>query len=215
MTRGLSRMEYPDFLALKTGAEVLESDTYGEKVLRLTDGRILKLFRRKRLVTSAAWYPYAQRFVDNAEVLALCGISVPRVIAAWRIPSVKRDAVLYWPLEGTTLRALLQRGLDAESECRMKRLFTGFVIRLHSLGIYFRSLHLGNVVLTPAGELGLIDFADLHLYRHPLPVFMRRRNIRRMLEIPGERDWIDSEAILKARHLPFPEFPSSDQRSRS
>ncbi|MDR1709465.1 MAG: hypothetical protein LBS70_07060, partial [Candidatus Accumulibacter sp.] len=50
----------------------------------------------------------------------------------------------------------------------------------------------------PAGDLGLIDFADLRLYRRPLPAYMRRRNIRRMLGLPGERDWIDAEAILGA-----------------
>jgi hypothetical protein len=194
-------VEHEEFLALKTGAEVLEADLYGEKVLLLTDGSILKLFRRKRLITSAAWYPYAQRFVDNAEALARRGIPIPRVIEAWRVPSVKRDAVRYWPLAGKTLRALTVEGgeeLDADGERRTKRLFTAFVIRLHALGIYFRSLHLGNVILTPNGELGLIDFSDLRIYRRPLSTFMRRRNIRRMLEISAERDWIDSEAILKA-----------------
>jgi hypothetical protein len=81
----------------------------------------------------------------------------------------------------------------------LKCLFTDFVIRLHSLGIYFRSLHLGNVVVTPAGELGLIDFSDLRIYRRPLPMFMRRRNLRRMLEIPDERGWIDRDAILETQ----------------
>jgi hypothetical protein len=193
-------MEHEDFLALKAGAEIIESDVHGEKVLHLSDGSFLKLFRRKRWLSSAAWYPYARRFADNANALAARGIPVPRVFAVLRIPSVQRDAVRYWPLAGVTLRELFQGGGESmfESECRMKRLFTDFVIHLHSLGIYFRSLHLGNVVLTPAGELGLIDLADLRLYRHPLPVFMRRRNIRRMLDIPGERDWIDREAIIKA-----------------
>jgi hypothetical protein len=196
---GLTHMEHEDFLALKAGAEILESDAHGEKVLHLADGSFLKLFRRKRLLSSAAWYPYARRFADNAEALASRGIPVPRVLAVLRIPSIQRDAVRYCPLAGTTLRELLRgEGLDAEDERRTKRLFTDFVIRLHSLGIYFRSLHLGNVVLTPAGELGLIDLADLALYRRPLPAFMRRRNVRRMLEIPGERDWIDDEAIAKA-----------------
>jgi hypothetical protein len=198
MTHRPGIIEHHDFLALKAGAEVLEADAHGEKVLRLADGSMLKLFRRKRLISSAAWYPYARRFADNAEALAKKGIRVPRVIAVARIPSVKRDAVHYHPLEGTTLRSLLRGGLDPETEARLKKLFTGFVIRLHALGIYFRSLHLGNVVLTPSGELGLIDFADLRIYRRPLPVFMRRRNIRRMLGIAGERDWIDSAAILKA-----------------
>ncbi|MDR0378501.1 MAG: lipopolysaccharide kinase InaA family protein [Candidatus Accumulibacter sp.] len=198
MAHGLEIMEHEAFLALKAGAEVIESDSHGEKVLRLTNGHFLKLFRRKRLLSSALWYPYARRFVDNAEALVTRGILVPRVLAALRVPSVRRDAVLYQPLAGMTLRALCQRGLDAGSERRLKRLFTDFVIHLHSLGIYFRSLHLGNVVLTPEGELGLIDFSDLRIYRRPLPVFMRRRNLRRMLEIPGECEWIDSEAILRA-----------------
>jgi hypothetical protein len=196
-------MEHEAFLALKAGADLIESDRYGEKVLRLADGRFLKLFRRKRLLSSAIWYPYARRFADNAEALAARGIPAPRVIATHRVPSVQRDAVLYWPLEGVTLRELLSAGnvkvkLDAENERRLKCLLTDFIIHLHSLGIYFRSLHLGNVVLTPAGALGLIDISDLRIHRRPLPVFLRHRNIRRMLEIPGERDWIDSEAILHA-----------------
>ena len=173
MKRGLSIIENQDFLALKAGAEILEEDAYGEKVLRLADGTLLKLFRRKRLISSAAWYPYARRFADNAEALAKKGIRVPRVIAVARIPSVKRDAVHYHPLEGTTLRSLLRGGLDPETEARLKKLFTGFVIRLHALGIYFRSLHLGNVILTPSGELGLIDFSDLRVYARPLPVCKR------------------------------------------
>lgn len=201
MRHGLKIVESQDFLALKTGAEVLEADPHGEKVLRLTDGTILKIFRRKRLITSAAWYPYAQRFVDNAQALGQRGILVPSVIAAMRIPSVKRDAVHYQPLEGETLRHLIRQGLDPKAEQALKKRFTEFVIHLHALGIYFRSLHLGNVVLTPSGKLGLIDFSDLRIYSRPLPVFMRRRNIQRMLGIDSEREWIDSEAILNRRSV--------------
>lgn len=196
--RGLEIVSREDFLALTSGAQVIEADSFGEKMLLLPDGSLLKLFRRKRLISSAAWYPYARRFVDNAGALDRLGIPVPRVIAALRVPPVQRDAVRYWPLAGTSLRKLVQRGLEAGSEHRLKRLFSGFVIHLHSLGIYFRSLHLGNVILMPDERLGLIDFADLRIYRRPLPTFMRRRNIRRMLEIPGERDWIDRAAILEA-----------------
>jgi hypothetical protein len=199
MTRKLASLGHEDFLAFKAGAETIEADSFGEKVLRLADGSFLKLFRRKRLITSAVWYPYALRFVDNAEALSTLRIPVPRVVAAYRVPSIERDVVHYRPLAGTTLRVLIRRGLNAEDERRLKCLFTGFVIRLHSLGIYFRSLHLGNVVLMPAGDLGLIDFSDLRVYRRPLPAFMRRRNLRRMLEIPGECDWIDSDAILDVR----------------
>ena len=197
MRRRMNVLDHQEFLALKAGAEVLEQDAHGEKVLRLTNGSLIKLLRRKRLVSSTAWYPYAQRFADNAEALAQRGIPVPRVIDIWRIPSIKRDAVHYHPLEGVTLRSLNRPGSNIDLAA-LKTRFTDFIIHLHRLGIYFRSLHLGNVILTPAGELGLIDFSDLRIYRASLPTFMRRRNIRRMLEMPAESDWIDTEAILAA-----------------
>ena len=197
MRRRMDVLDHPAFLALTTGADVLEQDAHGDKVLRLADGSFVKLFRRKRVVSSTAWYPYAQRFADNAEALAQRGIPVPRVIDIWRIPSIKRDAVHYHPLEGVTLRSLNRPESNIDLTALKKR-FTDFIIRLHRLGIYFRSLHLGNVILTPAGELGLIDFSDLRIYRASLPIFMRRRNIRRMLEMPAESDWIDTEAILAA-----------------
>ena len=197
MRRRMNVLDHQEFLALKAGAEVLEQDAHGEKVLRLTNGSLIKLFRRKRLVSSTAWYPYAQRFADNAEALAQRGIPVPRVIDIWRIPSIKRDAVHYHPLEGVTLRSLNRPGSNIDLAA-LKTRFTDFIIHLHRLGIYFRSLHLGNVILTPAGELGLIDFSDLRIYRASLPTFMCRRNIRRMLEMPAESDWIDTEAILAA-----------------
>ncbi|MCL2076766.1 MAG: hypothetical protein FWH15_10140, partial [Betaproteobacteria bacterium] len=73
MTYGLKTMNHEDFLALKADASIIESDQHGEKVLRLADGRFLKLFRRKRLITSTALYPYAMRFVDNACALTRAG----------------------------------------------------------------------------------------------------------------------------------------------
>ena len=198
MRRRMDVLDHPAFLALTTGADVLEQDAHGDKVLRLVDGSFVKLFRRKRVVSSTAWYPYAQRFADNAEALAQRGIAVPRVIDVWRIPSIKRDAVHYHPLEGVTLRSLNRVEVDVDLAA-LKVLFTDFVVHLHRLGIYFRSLHLGNIILTPSGKLGLIDFSDLRIYRVPLPAFMRRRNIRRMLEMPAERDWIDVRTILSVR----------------
>ena len=39
------------------GAKVLEADSYGAKVYMLQDGKILKLFRRKRWFSSALLRP--------------------------------------------------------------------------------------------------------------------------------------------------------------
>jgi tRNA A-37 threonylcarbamoyl transferase component Bud32 len=195
----LKTVDHQDFLVLRGAAEVLEFDSHGEKVLRLADGSILKLFRRKRLLSSAAYSPYAQRFADNAAALARLGIPVPRVIEVMRIPSIKRDAVHYHPLPGTSLRELVRQQATPSAATSLKAGFSEFVVQLHDKGIYFRSLHLGNVILTPTGSFGLIDFADLKIYPGPLSGLMRLRNIKHLLRIASERDWIDREAILGDR----------------
>jgi hypothetical protein len=200
--RSLKTVKQQDYLALREGAKVLEVDHYGEKVLRLVDGTILKLFRRRRrLISSAAFFPYARRFANNAVALAKLGIPVPQVIETLRIPSIKRDAVHYAPLAGNTLRELMRSGLSPEREREMKTAFTRFVISLHDKGVYFRSLHLGNVVCTPEGLLGLIDFADLRIHPWALGKYLRTRNVRRMQDMEDERGWLDFEAIVNGSPL--------------
>ncbi|HMV03966.1 MAG TPA: toluene tolerance protein [Accumulibacter sp.] len=190
----------PDaYLALRAGATVIEADSFGEKVLLLVDGSMLKLFRRKRLLSSAAWYPYAERFADNASALRQRGIPVPEVIDVFRIPSIGRDAVHYHPLPGRTLRQLRREGLEPSREARLKDAFTHLLVELHEKGVYFRSLHLGNVVCTPDGRLGLIDIADARMSRRPLRRHQRIRNLQRLLKTADESEWVDEKAILERR----------------
>ncbi len=111
-------IDYPSYLQLRDNAEVLEADGHGDKVLRLRDGSFLKLFRRKRLISSAALFPYAERFARNASELARRGIVCPKVLDVLRIPHIQRDAVHYEPLPGrpsanstaTTRSAAIQSG---------------------------------------------------------------------------------------------------------
>ena len=195
----MDRLSAVDYQALRAGAVVLEADGFGEKVLQLADGRILKLFRRKRLLSSATIYPYARRFVANAKALAKRGVPVPQILRIIRISSISRDAVHYAPLAGTTLRELAQAGLDPAREAALKAVFTRFVIDLHDSGVYFRSLHIGNVVCTPEGKLGLIDFSDLRIHPWPLGRYSRVRNMRRMAGITEEADWLDLDAIAAGK----------------
>lgn len=186
-TPPLQTLEHDDYLALRAGATVLEHDRYGDKVLQLADGSYLKLFRRKRLISSAAWYPYARRFADNALELARRQIACPDVIGVCRIPSVSRDAVRYRPLAGQTLRHLVRSGAGTAA---LRDQLGRFVARLHEAGIYFRSLHLGNIVLTPAGDLGLIDIADLRASGKPIPRHRRLRNLKHLMRDEQDRAWI-------------------------
>lgn len=195
----MKKLKLQDYLAMREGAEVLEKDPHGDKVLRLFDGSILKLFRRKRLLSSAAWSPYAQRFADNAVALARMGVAVPEIIAVFRIQELARDAVHYRPLPGRTLREMVREGIEPALEYRLRNALTRLVIKLHDQGVYFRSLHIGNVVCTPEGQLGLIDFSDLRIHPWPLGKYLRGRNVRRMQCIVTEREWLDLEAVVNAR----------------
>ncbi|KPW41833.1 Toluene tolerance protein [Pseudomonas coronafaciens pv. atropurpurea] len=183
----MQALDHAHYLDLVQGAEVLEADGTGDKVLRLRDGSMLKLFRRKRLVSSAAWYPYAQRFADNCVTLANRDIPCPRVLTVCRIAEIERDAVHYEPLAGYTLRQLLGSALAAD---KLRTQLGRFIASLHEKGVYFRSAHLGNVILTPEGNLGLIDIADMKTYRHSLRKSLRLRNFKHMLRYQEDRQWL-------------------------
>lgn len=201
--RHLKPISHDTWQELRENATVVEHDGHGEKVLHRPDNTYLKLFRRKRLLSSALWSPYAQRFADNAAALRARKIACPRVIEVFRVPSIERDVVHYYPLPGETLRSIILKPMSDQERHWMNEAFNRFVRRLHDQGIYFRSLHLGNIVLAPTGELGLIDISDVRVHKGPLSMFWRKRNLDRMEAIPGEREWLDRSIILTPRPAPI------------
>lgn len=156
------------------GARILEQDGFGPKVYRLRDGNMLKLFRRKRLLSSALLWPHSQRFCANAEALQELGIPTLQPLILYRLDDPAWTAVLYRPLPGETLSQLL-RDDAAHWESLLPEL-ARFINCLHDGGVYFRSLHLGNIVRTPEGAFGLIDIADLQVCRRPLGRRLIHRN---------------------------------------
>lgn len=185
--QALSKSDYEN---LRQGAEVIEADSHGDKVLRLCDGSFLKLFRRKRLISSAAIWPYAKRFADNATMLSKLNLPSPQVKQVYRIKELKRDVVHYQPLPGRTLRQLESSELTEDIFAALG----SFIATLHKQGIYFRSLHLGNIVLTPEGRMGLIDLADLQKSAHALSKMKRLRNFQHLLRDKNDRKLLCSIA---------------------
>lgn len=171
--------------ALVAGGRVLEADHHGTKLIALGDGRYLKLFRRKRLLSSALMRPYSWRFQRNARRLGELGIPTVAPEALLRIPHLRRTAVLYQPLAGRTLRELLDAEPGGE---RWIAEFGRFLGQLHRQGVYFRSLHFGNLVVTETGAFGLIDIADLDFRAAPLSAALVVRNLRHLLRYPQDGD---------------------------
>lgn len=182
-------LAYTDYEALRSGAQVIEADASGDKVLLLPDGNFIKLFRRKRLISSAVLFPYAKRFAENASQLRRRGIPAPNVLHTWRVPEIKRDLVHYEPLPGKTLRQLIGQP-EHFNDLHLLQRFGEFLALLHSKGIYFRSVHLGNVVITPDDQIGLIDIADLRTFRHTLPKNMCLRNFQHMRRYKQDVAWL-------------------------
>ncbi|TRO82734.1 hypothetical protein [Trichloromonas acetexigens] len=160
-------------------SQVIERDAYGEKVLVAPDGHYIKIFRTKKRLSTAAIRPYALRFQSNAEKLACLGIPTVQVCSVSYCPENRRHLVTYRPLPGETLRSALRTG---EGQDDFLAAFARFLAKLHRRGIYFRSIHFGNVIIQPdSNEPGLIDIADMRIRRRPLGASARARNLRHFL----------------------------------
>lgn len=193
-----SRLPQVDFNQLILGAQVLEADSYGAKVYLLSDGNILKLFRRKRLISSALLRPYSRRFIDNALQLEKLGIPTLKVLKYYSLDAPGMSAVLYRPLPGETLRQLSRKpGFSWQQN--LPDLVT-LVQRLHQSGIYFRSLHLGNIVITPEKQWGLIDVADMRFFRAPLSSRMVKRNVQHFARYIEREKLSDEFPLAKLTH---------------
>ncbi len=169
------------YQSMREGCRVIEKDGFGDKVLGLRDGTILKIFRVKRTLSSAHFFPYSRRFMLNAKMLQKRGIPTIDVIELYQLPTRGLTAVHYRPLPGDTLRQRL-REVDKGSneQCELLEKMATLTTKLHERGILFRSIHLGNIIVMPDGELGLIDISDMRCQSRPLSQRQRLRNLRHM-----------------------------------
>lgn len=190
----MKRIDSAQLDALLQGAKTIEEDGLGVKVARLGDGDFLKLYRRKRLLSSDLWDLPAQRFADNARGLLHLGITAPTVLEVLMISERRLSAVRYQPLPGDTLRNRL-RQLDAQPRAALVKQFGTFLGELHQRGVYFRSLHLGNVLLLPDGSFGLIDLSDMKLESRPLAPWKRRRNLQHILRYGEDIAWLTQQHL--------------------
>ncbi|MDP7349035.1 MAG: hypothetical protein QF735_12405 [Phycisphaeraceae bacterium] len=178
-----------EFQQLTDGAEVIAQTRFGNGALRAPDGRIIKILRPQRLLSSGFFRPQAHRFVAAARRLGEMGIPAPRVTDVYRITSENRYVLRYHPVPGVELR-------NAATEDHLLA-FACFIADLHGRGIYFRGLHLGNVVVDDAGRFGLIDCAATCFGRRPLPVARRARNFRPLAVTKNDIDLLRQVGLTR------------------
>jgi len=189
LAMSVKRLTRPGLQALSANARVIEEDGLGPKVLRLVDDSFLKLFRPRRWYTSGSFNAYSERFAVNSERLRRMGFPTPQILDLYRLDDGS-SAVHYTPLPGNTLRQVLQGITAPDVRQALVERFGKFMAQLHERGVYFRSLHLGNVLVLEDGEFGLIDVADLRIYPSSLSLSLRQRNLRHMQRYTVDRRWL-------------------------
>jgi hypothetical protein len=176
-----------DVLERKQGevAVMVHRDAAGRAV-------VTKVWRRQRSWLVSLVRPYHRQFRRALQELPARGVRVPRYRAHGRVRGSDVRFVMYEWLEGEVLRARLR-------EVDLGRL-AAMVADLHARGVYFRGLHLGNVVQDTDGQLGLIDVQDVRLRRRPLSARMRARNLGILCAHPWDRAFLSpkrcSELVL-------------------
>lgn len=86
--------------------------------------------------------------------------------------------VTYKQLPGDDLRALN----DASHLEAMPK----YLARLHGRGVYFRGIHLGNVLYQGEGRYALIDISGMTIWPMPLTIWQRLRNLGRFVSFPED-----------------------------
>lgn len=175
-----------DFESLIEGARLLESDRRGPKVYETPDGRIVKLFRIKRRLSSNLWSPFATRFARHARRLQAFGLTTLEVSFAGRVPHLNRQAVVYGKVPGRPLRDFLRKEPPEDAAACVRRV-AAFIAGVQERGVFFRSFHFGNVLVTPEGGFALIDILDVWFKPSPLGLWRRRRNLRHLTRYAEDR----------------------------
>lgn len=180
----MEEISLKEYQRLIKNVEVIEKDGFGLKVLDTKKGEMIKLFRRKRVFSTAFLKPYAARFADNAKRLTSLNIPTVAVNRLVWCPSIKRHLVIYKRLEGALLRDVLTKEINKEEVFKN----TGtFIAELHEKGVYFRSAHFKNILVLPNGQWGLIDVSDMQIKRSSLGIDLRKRNFQHILRYEKDK----------------------------
>ncbi|MCU7836089.1 MAG: toluene tolerance protein [gamma proteobacterium symbiont of Taylorina sp.] len=194
----MRKISLTEFNELTQSSIVLADDEYGKKVLELVDHSIIKLFRVKRFISQATLYSPARRFAKNAKRLKQLNIPTVTLIDLYKINSIKRTAVHYQQLDGLTVREFLQsKSIEDEFLLRLG----GFLAELHAKGIFFRSAHFGNIIVTPEKKFGLIDISDMSISCSSLSHFKRIRNLKHIFRLPEDIRLVKNNQLIEQGYL--------------
>ena len=162
------------------------------KLLETPAGEMVKIFypRRKRF-SSNSFKPYAIRFKANANRLRQLGFAAPHVENIKFCPDLRTYILIYQKIPGENARILANQNMDIIAAVAK------YLVELHHQGIFFRSLHLENLLYQETEEFLLLDIVDVKFKKNPLNIFFRYRNLKHMFFIEDDATFWQSYGIEK------------------
>ena len=162
-------------------SQVLHGTTERPVLMLTSTNEIVKFFYRRKKISTATFLPQATRFTANSRKLLALDIPAPVVKDIMYCKEVPVHMVVYDRIEGKDVRELCQ----SDGVANLARLPAHFV-HLHKTGIFFRAVHLGNILVN-ADKIFLLDISDLSTQRSSLSVFQRARNLAHLFNTESDK----------------------------
>lgn len=162
---------------LVSSSSLLEGEPHKPKVLLDANGYIYKFFYQpKRKLSSRTLFPPFRQFVRNSQKLLQRNIPTVSICETMTTQDRRFDAIRYQAVEGIEYRNYLEEAGSNEISA-----IVNIVAELHQQGVFFRAIHLGNILRQPNGNYALIDISDCWFSFGQLDTFKRARNLAHLL----------------------------------
>ncbi len=193
-------------------ATILSDSKAGPKVLKMQNGDIVKIFYDTLKIPLSM--PHALRFNRSAQILKTAGFLAPQIKCLKYYPAQKAYVLIYGEIPGQDFRSLSSKAHPA-----VLGKLPSFLASLHQKGIFYRGIHLGNVLLTPNQEIGLVDITNVSKSNKPLSLKQCAKNLahfvyywrdivvftaysrRRFLDEYARAAKLDAQELKQLRHL--------------
>lgn len=154
------------------------------KLFESTQGDIVKVFYpRKKRFSSNKYKPYAIRFHTNAKRLQSLGFVTPIIKNMQHCPELNTYTISYEKIPGVDVRVLTTDGQRPE----IMESVAAYIANLHEKGIFFRSVHLENLLHLNNGDFALLDIVDVQFKRPSLSIYLRYRNLKHMFQVEDDK----------------------------
>jgi hypothetical protein len=156
---------------------VEKADDLGHRKTFHKKNEIIKIFNVRGYLSSGFFNTYASRIIKNS--IRLKEHEIPSIEITNELAfqyNNRLSGVSYKYIPGKTYRDLGNK-ITKEMITDLAK----YISIIHKKGIYFRAMHLGNILLHNK-KLFLIDIAKIHFYPWSLFIFTRARAFRRMIK---------------------------------